>query len=414
MSEELNQLNAGEIQRIREQFPILETRIGKNPLIYFDNAATSQKPEAVIKSIDSYYRTLNANIHRGAHYLADKGTAAFESARGKVRDFIGAKESCEVIFTSGTTSSINMIAAGLAQSWLRKGDEILLTEMEHHANIVPWQMACERSGAEIRIIPITEDGELDLEAAEKLITEKTRVLSLMHVSNAMGTINPVQGLIQKAKAFGALTVLDCAQSVAHFRLNVQELGPDFAVFSGHKLLGPTGTGVLWGRKEVLENLPPFMGGGEMIKEVRFEKTTYNELPFRLEAGTPHIAGGIGLGAAIEWLTQQDQSLLEKQEKVLLQRATDIIQSQPGLRIIGTSAQKVSVVSFVSDKAHPSDIGTLLDQQGIAVRTGHHCCQPLMRRFQVPGTVRISLAFYNTLEELDSFERSLARVMGMLG
>ncbi len=402
-----------EILKIRGQFPILNQQIGKNQLIYFDNAATSQKPEAVIQCIDSYYRNLNANIHRGAHYLANKGTAAYESARDQIRDFIGASESSEVIFTSGTTAGINMIAAGLAQTHLRKGDEILLTEMEHHANIVPWQMACERSGAVIRVIPVTEEGELDLEAAEKLISDKTMVLSFMHVSNAMGSINPAKLLIQKAKAAGAVTVLDCAQSVAHFRLNVQDLGSDFVVFSGHKILGPTGTGILWGRKEILESLPPFMGGGEMIKEVRFERTTYNELPFRLEAGTPHIAGGIGLGAAIQWLNAQDYALLEAQENALLERATGIIQSQKGLRIIGTSSRKVSVVSFVSEQAHPSDIGTLLDQQGIAVRTGHHCCQPLMRRFQVPGTVRVSLAFYNTLEELDAFEQALTRVMRMV-
>ena len=404
---------SSEIQQIRNQFPILSQRIGKYPLIYFDNAATSQKPEAVISAIDSYYRNLNANIHRGAHYLADKGTAAFEAARNRIARFIGATDATEVIFTSGTTTGINMVASGLGQTWLRRGDEVLISEMEHHANIVPWQMACQRSGAEIRVIPVTDSGELDLEAAEKCINEKTRVLSLVHVSNALGTINPVKKLIQKARSAGALTLLDCAQSIAHFPINVQELGPDFVVFSGHKVFGPTGTGVLWGKREQLENLPPFLGGGEMIREVYFEKSTYNDLPFRLEAGTPHIAGGIALGAAIQWLEEQDRSVLEKQEQLLLHRATEIIQSLPGLRTIGSSSHKVSVVSFVSEKAHPSDIGTLLDQQGIAVRTGHHCCQPLMRRFQVPGTVRISLAFYNTLEELDAFEISLRKVLAML-
>ena len=405
---------ASSISEIREQFPVLKQMVGKNPLIYFDNAATSQKPEAVIQAIDEYYREYNANIHRGAHYLANKGTMVYEAAREEVKDFINANESCEVIFTAGTTAGINMLASGFAQSLLKKGDEILLSEMEHHANIVPWQMACERSGAEIRVIPITDEGCLDLEAAEKLISEKTRILSLVHVSNALGTINPVKKLLRKARTAGAITILDCAQSVAHFRPDVQDLGADFIVFSGHKVFGPTGTGILWGRKEMLENLPPFMGGGEMIKEVRFEKTTYNELPFRLEAGTPHIAGGIGLGAAIRWLQYQNMDMLAAQEEILLKKATDIIQSHKGLRIIGTAPEKASVVSFVSDKAHPSDIGTLLDQQGIAVRTGHHCCQPLMRRFNVPGTVRISLAFYNTEEELAAFDRSLSRVLNMLG
>lgn len=405
---------AQSISEIREQFPVLKQMVGKNPLIYFDNAATSQKPEFVIQAIDAYYREYNANIHRGAHYLADKGTMAYEAAREAVREFIGAADSSEVIFTAGTTAGLNMLASGLAQSFLKKDDEILLSEMEHHANIVPWQMACERSGAIIKVIPITEEGELDLEAAEKLISEKTKVLSLVHVSNALGTINPVKNLLKKAKAAGAITILDCAQSVAHFRPNVQAPGADFMVFSGHKVFGPTGTGILWGRKEMLENLPPFMGGGEMIKEVRFEKTTYNELPFRLEAGTPHIAGGIGLGAAIQWYQSQNHQMLADQEERLLKKATEIIQSHQGMRIIGTAAQKVSVLSFVSDKAHPSDIGTLLDQQGIAVRTGHHCCQPLMRRYNVPGTVRISLAFYNTEQELEAFEKSLARVLNMLG
>lgn len=407
-------LPARKIHDIRDQFPVLKQRVGKNPLIYFDNAATSQKPEVVIQAIDSYYREYNANIHRGAHYLADKGTLAYEAARESIAKFIGANENTEVIFTSGTTAGLNMLAAGFAQSLLKQGDEILLSEMEHHANIVPWQMACERSGAVIRVIPVTDSGELDLDAAEKLISEKTKIISLVHVSNALGTINQVNEIFAKARAAGAITVLDCAQSVAHFRLRVQESGADFIVFSGHKVFGPTGTGILWGKKEMLEKLPPFMGGGEMIKEVRFEKTTYNELPFRLEAGTPHIAGGIGLGAAIQWLTQQDQALLAGQEEMLLQKATDIIQSFKSLRIIGTASSKASVVSFTSDLAHPSDIGTLLDQQGIAVRTGHHCCQPLMRRFQVPGTIRVSLAFYNTEEELDAFEKALGRVLNMLG
>ncbi len=398
---------------IRNQFPILNQMVGKHPLVYFDNAATTQKPESVIQSLVDYYRNYNANIHRGAHYLADKGTTAYEASRKKIQQFISAETPEQVIFTKGTTEGINLIASGLAKSYLKAGDEILITGMEHHANIVPWQMACEQSGAVLKVIPVLDNGELDLEAAEKLMSEKTKVFSMVYISNALGTINPAKELIAKAARLGAITVLDCAQAVGHFVINVQELGMDFAVFSGHKMFGPTGIGILYGKKARLEALPPYQGGGEMIKEVTFEKTTYNELPFRFEAGTPNIADGIGLGFAVDFIQSLDREMVEAHENELLTLATDIVSQTPGLRIIGQAAHKASVVSFVSDKAHPSDIGTLLDQYGIAVRTGHHCCQPLMSRFGVPGTVRVSLSFYNTKEELEIFARHLNKVMSML-
>ena len=402
-----------ELTSIRNDFPILSQKIGKHPLIYFDNGATTQKPLSVIQSIEEYYKTYNANIHRGAHFLADKGTTAFEGSREKVRHFINAESKEQIIFTKGTTESINIVAAGLAKSYLKTGDEILITGMEHHANIVPWQMACETSGAVLKVIPVLENGELDLEAAEKLLTEKTKVFAFVYVSNSLGTVNPAKELITKAQSFGAVTLLDCAQAVGHFNVDVQDLGADFITFSAHKMFGPTGIGILYGKRNRLEALPPFQGGGEMIKEVTFEKTTYNELPFKFEAGTPNIADGIALGAAIDYIQTLDKQAIEAHESELLELATDIIVSKPGLRIVGTAAHKVSVVSFVSDMAHPSDIGTLLDQYGIAVRTGHHCCQPLMRRFEIPGTVRISLSFYNTREELEAFSKHLDKVLGML-
>jgi cysteine desulfurase/selenocysteine lyase len=399
---------------IRNQFPILNQMVGKHPLVYFDNAATTQKPESVIQSLDDYYRHYNANIHRGAHYLADKGTTAYESSRKKIQQFISAETPEQVIFTKGTTEGINLIASGLAKGYLKAGDEILITGMEHHANIVPWQMACEQSGAVLKVIPVLDNGELDMDAAEKLISEKTKVFSMVYISNALGTINPAKELIAKATNLGAITILDCAQAVGHFVIKVQDLGTDFAVFSGHKMFGPTGIGILYGKKARLEALPPYQGGGEMIKEVTFEKTTYNELPFRFEAGTPNIADGIGLGFAVDFIQSVNREAVEAHENELLKLATDIISQTPGLRIIGQAANKASVVSFVSDKAHPSDIGTLLDQYGIAVRTGHHCCQPLMNRFGIPGTVRVSLSFYNTKEELEIFARQLSKVMDMLG
>lgn len=400
-------------EALREQFPILKTRVGKYPLIYFDNAATTQKPERVIEAVAGYYRHTNANIHRGAHFLADKGTEAFENARKKVASLIGAESPEQVIFTRGTTESINMVAWGLSVTRLRPGDEVLITGMEHHANIVPWQMACERSGATLRVIPVLDSGELDMDQARRLIHEKTRVLSLVYVSNSLGTVNPVAPLLKMAREAGAVTLLDCAQAVGHFTIDAAGLDADFLAFSGHKMFGPTGTGILYGRREQLEALPPMQGGGEMIREVRFEKTTWNDLPFRLEAGTPHISGVIGLGEAADFLMSMNRHEAEKWEKDLLARAMHIIGAIPGLRVIGRAQDRVSVVSFVSEKAHPSDIGTLLDGFGVAVRTGHHCCQPLMHRFDIPGTVRVSLSLYNTPEEVDRFGEYLEKTLAML-
>jgi cysteine desulfurase/selenocysteine lyase len=403
-----------DVQEIRAHFPILGTKVGKYDLVYFDNAATTQKPVSVIETLDEYYRTYNANIHRGAHFMADKGTTAFENSRKKIQEFIGAESPEQVIFTKGTTEGINLIASGLSKGFLKKGDEILVTEMEHHANIVPWQMACEQTGAVLRVVPVLENGELDLDAFEKLLGEKTRVLSFVYVSNALGTINPAEYMLRKAAEYDLITILDCAQAVGHFRIDVQKLTCDFAVFSGHKMYGPTGIGILYGKKERLEALPPYQGGGEMIKEVSFEKTTYNELPFKFEAGTPNIADGIALGTAVDFIMGLDAVAVAAHEHDLLGRATEIIENVPGIKILGKAANKASVVSFTAENAHPSDIGTLLDQFGIAVRTGHHCCQPLMKRFEIPGTVRVSLSLYNTHEELEFFAQALSRVMGMLG
>ena len=402
-----------DVEALRSQFPILHQQIGKNPLIYFDNAATTQKPQSVIDSLVEYYQGYNANIHRGAHFLADKATRVFESSREKVRQFINAESTDQVIFTKGTTDGINLVASGLAQNYLQKGDEILITGMEHHSNIVPWQMACERSGAGLKVIPVLDDGSLDLDAAEKLIGPKTKVLSMVYVSNSLGTINPAKDLIAKVKGFGALTLLDSAQAVGHFPPDVQELNCDFLTFSGHKMFGPTGIGILYGKRKELDNLPPYQGGGEMIKEVTFEKTTYNALPFKFEAGTPNIADGIALGAAIDFIKSLDREAVESHETELLEYGTSLLSDIPEIQLIGTAPKKVAVLSFVSTLAHPSDIGTLLDQYGIAVRTGHHCCQPLMKRFQIPGTVRASLSVYNTKEELDSFALHLRKVIQML-
>lgn len=402
-----------DVEAIRAQFPILHQNIGRNPLIYFDNAATTQKPQSVIDSLAEYYSGYNANIHRGAHYMADKATRIYESSREKTRQYINAESTEQIIFSRGTTEGINLVASGLAKGYLKPGDEILITGMEHHSNIVPWQMACEQSGAILRVIPVLEDGSLDLESAHKLLTAKTKVFSMVYISNSLGTVNPAKDLVAKANSFGAVTVLDAAQAVGHFSPDVQDLDCDFMAFSSHKMFGPTGVGVLYGKREALENLPPYQGGGEMIKEVTFEATTYNELPFKFEAGTPNIADGIAFGAAIDFLDGLDREAALAHEAELLEYGTALLTDIPEIRLIGTAPEKVSVLSFVSNRAHPSDIGTLLDQYGVAVRTGHHCCQPLMKRFEIPGTVRVSLSLYNTKEELDSFARHLKKVLQML-
>ena len=400
------------IEKIRAQFPILERSVNGKKLVYFDNGATSQKPQCVIAEINTYYSFENANIHRGVHFLSQEATTKYEQARETIQQYIHAKESCEVLFTKGTTDSINLVASSFGET-LQKGDEILISYMEHHSNIVPWQMLCERKGLVLKVIPIHDTGELNLEAFENLLTEKTKLLSITHVSNTLGTINPVNYLIEKAHSVGAKVLLDGAQSIQHFPINVQELDCDFFAFSGHKVFGPTGVGILYGKKEVLEALPPYQGGGDMISKVTFEKTTYNELPHKFEAGTPHISGGIALGKAIEFLSELDIEAVMNYEHALLKYAEEKLTQIDGLKIIGTAENKASVVSFVIDGIHPFDAGTLLDKQGIAVRTGHHCTQPLMDLFQIPGTIRASFAMYNTLEEIDLFISALERSVSML-
>jgi len=407
--------NTFNVEEIRAQFPILKELVHGKPLVYFDNAATSQKPRRVIKAESAYYATINANVHRGVHTLSTKATEAQEAARETIRKHINAKHAHEVIFTSGTTASMNLAAFSLGQLLLKKGDEVLISGMEHHANIVPWQLACERYGAVLKVIPITDSGEWDLQLANELISQlaNCRVLAVSHVSNTLGTINPIKELIAEAKKRGIITVVDGAQAIAHLDVDVQDLDCDLYAFSGHKAYGPTGTGVLYGREELLERMPPWQGGGEMIDVVTFEKTTYAKLPFKFEAGTPHIAGIIGLGEAIRWMEDYDKAAMAAHEHKLLEHATKELLTIDGLRIIGTAKEKVGVISFVIDGVHHYDLGTLLDQQGIAVRTGHHCTQPLMERFGVSGTTRASFACFNTVEEIDSMVAATKKAVKML-
>ncbi|HRD52258.1 MAG TPA: cysteine desulfurase [Flavobacteriales bacterium] len=418
--------NAFNAEEIRAQFPILKELVHGKPLVYFDNAATSQKPRRVIKAESAYYATINANVHRGVHTLSTKATEAQEAARETIRKHINARHAHEVVFTSGTTASLNLAAFSLGQLLLKKGDEVLISGMEHHANIVPWQLACERHGAVLKVIPITDSGEWDLDAipgqarndkagkgGNDIFGEKTRILAISHVSNTLGTINPIKELIAEAKKRGIITVVDGAQAIAHLNVDVQDLGCDLYAFSGHKAYGPTGTGVLYGREELLERMPPWQGGGEMIDVVTFAKTTYAKLPFKFEAGTPHIAGIIGLGEAIRWMEDYDKSAMAKHEHLLLEHTTKELLTIDGLRIIGTAKEKVGVISFVIDGVHHYDLGTLLDQQGIAVRTGHHCTQPLMERFAVSGTTRASFACFNTMEEVDAMVAATRKAVKML-
>ena len=411
-----------DVAEIRAQFPILKELVHGKPLVYFDNAATSQKPRRVIKAESAYYATINANVHRGVHTLSTKATEAQEAARETIRRHINAKHAHEVIFTSGTTASLNLAAFSLGQLLLKKDDEVLISGMEHHANIVPWQLACERYGARLRVIPITPSGEWDLSIADSLIADSAacKILAVSHVSNTLGTINPVKELIAEAKKRGIITVVDGAQAIPHLDVDVQDLGCDLYAFSGHKAYGPTGTGVLYGREELLERMPPWQGGGEMIDVVTFEKTTYAKLPFKFEAGTPHIAGIIGLGEAIRWMEDYDKAAMAAHEHALLEHATKELLAIDGLRIIGTAKEKVGVISFVIDPSsasgsgvHHYDLGTLLDQQGIAVRTGHHCTQPLMERFGVSGTTRASFACFNTVEEVDVMVAGVKKGVKML-
>ena len=400
------------VEEIRNQFPILQRSVNGKKLVYLDNGATAQKPQLVIDSITKYYSYENANIHRGVHFLSQEATSAYENARATIQSYIHAAESCEVIFTKGTTDSINLVAFSMGET-LQKGDEILISYMEHHSNIVPWQMLCERKGLVLKVIPIHENGELDLEAVDNLLSEKSKLLSITHVSNTLGTINPVENLIKKAHAVGAKVLIDGAQSIQHFPIDVQALDCDFFAFGGHKVYGPTGVGILYGKKQILDSLPPYQGGGDMIAKVSFAKTTYNELPHKFEAGTPHISGGIALGKAFEFMQQLNLEQVIEHEHSLLLYAEEVLSSFNGLRIIGTASDKASVVSFVIENIHPFDIGTLLDKQGIAVRTGHHCTQPLMDFYQIPGTIRASFALYNTKAEIDLFATALERSIQML-
>jgi cysteine desulfurase/selenocysteine lyase len=401
------------VHAIRELFPALRQQVYGKQLIYFDNGATSQKPQVVLDTLKQYYALENANIHRGVHYLSQQATTAYEQARRTIQTYIGAKSPDEIIFTKGTTDAINLVAFSFGEL-LKAGDEILITAMEHHSNIVPWQLLCERKSCVLKVVPITKKGELELDAFDALLNERTKLVAITHISNTLGTINPVEDLIQKAHRLGAKVLLDGAQSIQHLQIDVKQLDCDFYCFSGHKVFGPTGIGILYGKEEILEKMPPYQGGGDMISKVTFERTTYNNLPLKFEAGTPHIAGAIGLGSAIEFLNNLDLDAATAHELELTKYAQGILDTFEGLHIIGEAKNKTSVVSFTIDNMHPFDLGTLLDKQGIAVRTGHHCTQPLMDFFEIPGTVRASFAFYNTKEEIDTFVAALERSMQILG
>ena len=401
-----------DIAKIRAEFPILCQTVNGKPLVYFDNGATSQKPQIVIDAMAKYYQEINANIHRGVHTLSQLATDAYEDSRRKIQKHINAKHSHEVIFTSGTTHSVNIIAAGFA-SIVKPGDEVLVSALEHHSNIVPWQMLCERTGATLKVIPMNQSGELIQEEYEKLLSSKTKIVAVNHISNALGTINPILEMIRKAHAVGAAVLIDGAQAVPHLKPNVQDLDCDFYVFSGHKMCGPTGTGILYGKEAWLNKLPPYQGGGEMIATVTFNKTTYAELPHKFEAGTPNIAGGIVLGVAVDYMNSIGFDNIAKYELELLEYGTQKLVEIQGLNIFGTAKEKTSVISFNIDGIHPYDIGTIIDKKGIAVRTGHHCAQPIMDFYQIPGTIRASLAFYNTKEEIDVMVEAVKKAQIML-
>jgi cysteine desulfurase / selenocysteine lyase len=402
-----------DVESIRAQFPILHQQINNKPLIYLDNAASSQKPLSVIHAIENYYSTINSNVHRGVHTLSQRATDAFEASREKVKDFINAKNHYEIIWTRGTTESINLVASTLSQFYFKAGDEIIISAMEHHSNIVPWQMACEKTGAKLCVIPINENGEIIFEAFEKLLSEKTKLVAVCHVSNSLGTINPVKEIIAAAHKKNIPVLIDGAQAVQHLSVDVQDLDCDFYAFSGHKMYGPTGIGILYGKEKWLNKMPPYQGGGEMIKRVTFEKTTYNDLPFKFEAGTPHIEGAIVLGAAIDFINSISIKNIAEHEHELLQYGANLLSEIKGIRFIGTAKNKASVISFLLENIHPYDTGVILDKLGIAVRTGHHCTEPLMDRFGIPGTVRASLAVYNSKEELDELAKGVRQAKKIL-
>ena len=403
-----------DVETIRRDFPILQERVRGKRLVYLDNGATSQKPQAVIDAISRYYQSENSNIHRGVHYLSEVATASYEAAREKIRGFLNAKSQQEIIFVRGTTEAINLVAQSYGRTFLKEGDEIVISAMEHHSNIVPWQMLCGQIGARLRVIPINHDGDFVLEEYKQLLNDKTKLVAVTHVSNALGSIVPVKQVVRLAHERGIPVLLDGAQAVPHLKVDVQDIGCDFYAFSGHKVFGPTGVGVLYGKSQLLDAMPPYQGGGDMISLVTFEKTHYNVLPYKFEAGTPHIAGGIGLGAAIDYLNALDWDQVTAHETDLLAYATDALSAVETLRIIGMAKEKAGVLSFVFDHVHAHDVGTILDQEGVAIRAGHHCAMPVMQRFGVPATARASFALYNTKGEIDALVRGIHRVLKVFG
>ena len=407
-------ISAFDVTAIRAAFPALHQQVHGKPLVYLDNAATTQKPQAVIDALRAYYEHDNANVHRGVHELSERATAAYEGAREKVRAFVNAASVHEIIFTRNATESINLVARAWGDAKVRQGDEILISGMEHHSNIVPWQLLCERTGATLKVIPIDDRGDLVMEEFERLLTPRTKMLSIVQLSNALGTLNPVAEMAAAAKAVGAMVLIDGSQAAYHMAVDVAALGADFYAFTGHKVYGPTGIGVLWGREAVLDAMPPFLGGGDMIRTVTFEGSTWNDLPYKFEAGTPNIAGGIGLGAAIDFVRCIGFDGIGAHESMLLAKATAAVESLPGVRVVGTAKKKASVLSFVMDGIHPHDIGTVVDREGVAIRTGHHCAQPVMDRFCIPATARASFAMYNTVDDIDALVGALKRAQTLLG
>ena len=402
-----------DINKIRNDFPLLHQNMRGKPIVFLDSAASSQKPTQVIEALDDYYQTTHANVHRGVYELSQKATDAFERGRHLVQAFINAPTDKEIIFVRGTTEGINLVASSYGRKFLKAGDEVIVSGMEHHSNIVPWQLACEAAEATLKVIPVNDAGELDMEAYKSLLSEKTKIVSVVHVSNTLGTINPVEEIIRLAHEKDIPVLLDGAQAIPHMKVDVQALDVDFYTFSGHKMFGPTGIGVLYGKEKWLNAMPPYQGGGEMIETVTFEKTTYNELPHKFEAGTPDISGVIGLGAAIEYINEIGHEAIQEHEEMLLKYGTEKLSEIEGIRLIGTAEDKASVISFLIDDLHPYDVGTILDQQGIAVRTGHHCTQPLMDTYGIPGTVRASFAFYNSVEDIDQLVEGVKRAVKML-
>ena len=407
-------LLAYDVQAVRRDFPALHQEVHSKRLVYLDSAATTQKPRTVIDAIVRFYTEDNANVHRGVHLLSVRATEAYEAAREKVRRYIHAESERECVFVRGTTEAINLVAQSFVRPRLQAGDEILVTTMEHHSNIVPWQIVCEQTGAVLRVAPISDEGELQLDALQKLLGPRTRILALPHVSNALGTVNPVKQVVAMAHAQGVPVLVDGAQALAHVPVDVQDLGCDFYAFSGHKVYGPTGSGGLWGRRELLEAMPPWQGGGDMISSVTFEQSTWNVLPYKFEAGTPHIEGAVGLGAAVDYVSAVGMDRIQAHERGLLTYGTEALQSVPGLRLIGTAPVKASILSFVLDGVHPHDIGTIVDREGVAIRTGHHCAQPVMHRLGIPATARASLALYNTKADIDRLVESLFQVRKVFG